>query len=385
MHRIGIGLVALFAASISPVQARDGVGPQPPSADTIPIALMIDATSGQVLHARNADRRFIPASITKTMTAFLAFELMEQGRLDPRQSFTINDKTFEEWSGLGSTMFLPKDARPTVSELLLGIMTVSANDGAIALAEGAAGSVEDWVLMMNAEARDIGMANSHFGTPNGWPDGGKTFVTARDLTRLARTMIERHPAKYRTYIGNPSFAYNGVAQANRDPLLGRVKGADGIKTGFTNEAGNGFLGSVERNGRRLIFVVAGADEQAERNAAARDYVEWAFASFDDRLMFGAGATVGEARVQNGASRRVSLRPASPIYVSVPKGSDPDLSMRIRYEGPVKAPIKAGDRIAFLELDVAGMPTSRIPLEAAEDVPVAGHFRRLWNGIAGWLS
>lgn len=382
---MGIGLAALLAVSAPNVFAQDASLPGPPSERDIPIALMVDATSGQILHERNADRRFIPASITKTMTAFVAFELMDAGKLAARQTFAIRPDTFEEWSGKGSTMFLPKDARPTVSELLLGIMTVSANDGSIVLAEGAAGSVDAWVAMMNAEARKVGMSNSHFGTPNGWPDGGKTFVTARDLTLLARAMIRRHPSQYRSYIGNPSFSYNGIAQNNRDPLLGRLTGADGIKTGFTNEAGNGFLGSVERNGRRLVFVVAGADEQSVRNAAARDYVEWAFAAFDDQLMFGAGTDVGQARVQNGAARAVSLRPASPIYVSVPKGADPQVTMRISYDGPIKAPVKAGDRVAVLELEVAGMPTSLIPLEAAEDVPVAGTLRRVWNGVAGWFS
>ena len=151
--------------------------------------MMVDLTSGQILQERSVDRRFLPASITKVMTIFVAFDLMDEGKLDPAQSFTIRPETHEEWFRKGSTMFLPADEPVTADNLLRGITTVSANDGSVVLAESTAGSVENWVQMMNAKARDIGMADSHFGTPNGWPDEGKTFVTARDLVTLAGAMI----------------------------------------------------------------------------------------------------------------------------------------------------------------------------------------------------
>lgn len=391
MRFIGACLAAVFAAiapaSLAQTQASqvDEAAPAPPSAEQAPIALLVDATSGQVLHERNADRRFVPASITKTMTAYVAFELLEEGALDPRQTFAVRPETFREWSGKGSTMFLPADARPTVAELLMAIMNISANDGSIVLAEGAAGSVQQWTGMMNAKARELGMTNSHFHSPNGWMDEGKTFVSARDLARLARALILRHPQRYRTFIGNEGFSYNGIAQPNHDPLIGRVEGADGIKTGFTNEAGNGFLGSVERNGRRLIMVIAAADSARVRNDAARDYIEWGFGNFSHRTLFARGSTVGTARVQNGEARHVDLIPLTPISVSVPRGSDPEVSLRIRYEGPLKAPIAEGDRVAMLELEVEGMPTSQIPLVAAEEVAEAGTLDRFWNGIAGWFS
>ena len=374
---------ALFLASAA--NARDSSPPQPPAAEDVPIALLVDASSGQVLHERNADRRFVPASITKTMTAFVAFELMEEGKLDPRQTFTVRPATFANWHRKGSTMFLPQDARVTVDDLLTAIMNVSANDGAIVLAEGAAGSVDEWVKLMNQKARELGMSNSHFGTPNGWMDDGHTFVSARDLVKLAMAMQTRHPQKYARYIGHAGFTYGGITQSNHDPLIGRVPGAEGIKTGFTNEAGMGYLGSVKRNGHRLIMVVAGVDRAQIRNRAAREYVEWGFSNFDARLLFPEGAVVGIARVQGGSTRGVELRTRGPVFVSVPKGTAPEISMRALYHGPLRAPIQGDQPVAELELKVAGMPTSYIPLLAAEPVAKAGFLARVWNGIAGWIS
>jgi len=366
------------------VGARD-LGPKPPAAEEIPIALLVDGTSGQILHERNADRRFMPASITKTMSAFVAFELIAEGKLDPRQTFTVRPETFAKWRRKGSTMFLPRNARVTVDDLIMGLMNVSANDGAVVLAEGAAGSVENWVKLMNRKARELGMSDSHFGTPNGWMDDGHTFVSARDLAKLAMAMQLRHPKKYARYIGHTGFTYAGITQPNHDPLIGKVRGADGIKTGFTNEAGMGYLGSVRRNGHRLILVVAGADRAAARNRAAREYVEWGFSNFDARLLFREGAKVGTARVQDGSERHLSLRTAGPIFVSVPRGSHPDLSLKIRYEGPLKAPVDEGEQVAELEIRVAGMPTSSVPLLAGEKVTKAGFFARIWNGIVGLVA
>ena len=191
----GMALSAAFA------QEPDKSMPQLPSAEDAPIAFLLDAGSGQVLYAREADRRFMPASVTKTMTAFLAFELLEDGTLEQDQAIVVAPETFRKWRGVGSTMFLGANDEVRVDDLLHGIMTVSANDGAVVLAEGAAGSVPKWIAAMNAKAREIGMTDSHFGTPNGWMDNGQTFTSARDLGRLAKAMTTRHPAKYGHYVG----------------------------------------------------------------------------------------------------------------------------------------------------------------------------------------
>lgn len=385
--RISGFLIAVLSLALmigGPALARDGA-PHPPAAQDVPIALLVDMSSGQVLHQRNADRRFMPASITKTMTAFLAFELIEQGKLRPEQRFPVSRAAFAQWHGKGSTMFLAQDARPSVDQLLMGIMNVSANDGAVVLAEGAAGSVEQWVALMNEKARELGMSNSHFETPNGWMDDGRTFVSARDLVTLAAAMITRHPRLYARYVGHRQFTYEGITQPNHDPLIGRVRGADGIKTGFTNEAGMGYLGSIRRDGRRLLMVVAGADRGNVRNRAARDYAEWGFAHFAARPLFGLNEIVGKAKVQGGSARQVALRPQWPIMADMPRGTQPQIRLAIHYDGPVRAPITAGEQVAELEISVAGMEPSRVPLVAAADVQQAGFFGRIWNGIAGWLT
>ena len=381
-----ISLAALTAALIStPLGAKDATEPSIPNEDDAPIAYMIDAASGQVLYQRDVDRRFMPASITKVMTTFLAFEWMEEGRLFPQQVYGVRPETFRQWHRKGSTMFLPADARVTVDDLLHGITTVSANDGAVVLAEGAAGTVEDWVAAMNAKAREIGMTNSHYGTPNGWMDEGRTFVTARDLGTLARAMVSRHPSKYRHFVGAKGLKYNGIEQRNHDPISGVVKGADGIKTGFTNQAGYGFLGSAKRNGRRLIMVVAASPTGRARNRAARSFIEWGFKSFDSRTLFADGARVASARVQQGGAAQVGLAARGPIRISVPKGRSPTVSLTLRYEGPLQAPIAKGEEVAELMVTIDGMPEHRVPLVAREEVLEATPVQRVFNALRSWVT
>lgn len=380
-----IRAVALAASLLlvpSAGAAQDSSESGIPDPAEIPIALMVDMSSGQTLYAREADRRFIPASITKVMTTFLAFELMDEGKLFPRQVFTVSDTAFDKWNRVGSTMFLSEDARVTVDQLLHGITTVSANDGSVVLAEGAAGSVDAWVRMMNAKAREIGMQDSHFGTPNGWPDEGRTFVSARDLAILAEAMIARHPAKFQHYVGQPGYEYNGIAQVNHDPISGKVHGADGIKTGFTNEAGYGFLGTAKRDGRRLIMVVAGADRGAIRNRASRRFMEWGFEAFDRRALFPEGAVIGTAQVQDGDAASVDLVAKAPIAISLPADIDPEIAMTLEYKGPLRAPIRRDEVVAHLSIQIEDMPPVSVPLYPAAEIERAGILARIVNGFRG---
>lgn len=365
--------------------AASRVVPAVPTTAEAPVALLIDLGSGQVLHARNPDRRFMPASVTKVMTLYLAFELIEQRRLDPRQVFMMSPAVAADWRRKGSTMFLDMGERVRVDDLLLGIANVSANDGAAVLAEGQAGSLGAWTAAMNRTALGLGMTGSHFGTPNGWPDEGRTFTTANDLAKLARAITTRHPDKFGYYIGRAGFDYKGIAQVNHDPLIGRVPGADGIKTGFTNEAGFSYLGTVRRNGQRLVLVVAGVDNGRLRGRVARAYAEWGFSAFDRRRLFEAGAVIGEARVQDGAARHVALKAAGPVVINMPKGSAARLTATIRYEGPLRAPLKAGQELAVLEVTAPGMAPAQVPLYAVQDVATAGPLDRIINAIAGVFS
>lgn len=382
-------VLAAFLAMSAPISARDTVAAGVPTKAQAPIAMLVDISSGQVLHKRNANRRFVPASITKVMTMYLAFDLIEEGRLDPAQVFPVSPEIAEEWSGKGSSMFVEAGDRLVLSDMLTAIANVSANDASFMLATQQAGSVEAWTEAMTAKAQELGMTNSHFATPNGWPDGGATFVTANDLVTLAKALIARHPAKYAAYMGKPEFTYNGITQSNYDPLIGRLQGADGIKTGFTNEAGFGYLGSAQRNGQRLVMVIAGARSNSERGRLAREYMEWGFSAFDRQRLFAADQTVGQARVQDGAASFADLVTERPVYVNMPASSSNDYAaspeIRITYDGPLRAPVAQGQRVAMLEISVPGMETARVPLLAKSEIGKAGLFTRIYNGITGWFA
>ncbi|MEP7221166.1 MAG: D-alanyl-D-alanine carboxypeptidase family protein [Novosphingobium sp.] len=375
--------------AFAPPEAFTDPAQVPPSLARVPIALLMDLSSGQVLYAKDENRRFVPASITKVMTLYLAFELLHKQHLKPDQHMQMSEEAFKKWHNVGSTMFLDRTMNPTVDDLLLGIANVSANDACVVLAEGAGGSVANWTAMMNAQARRLGMKDSHFSTPNGWMDEGQTYVTAHDLATLASAMIAAHPDKYHRYIGHETMTWNGITQANHDPILGRLPGADGIKTGFTNQAGYGYLGSAIRDGRRLIMVVAGVDLARDRATAARDLMEWGFAAFASKPLFAAGAKVGEARVQGGQQRMVSLVTPSGFGATIAGNSDKNghvpISLRVVYDGPLEAPIEKGSIVAALEVRVGNAPPSRVPLLAGESVGRADWLARLRNGLLGLFS
>lgn len=375
-------LLMLTAATSAGSAGR--ITPAIPPETAAPIALLVDMSSGQTLFQRDIDRRFVPASMTKLMTLYVAFELLDQKKLTPGQIFTVRPATFAEWHNKGSRMFLPADAHVTVDELLTGIASVSANDGAIVLAEGAVGSVGKWVKLMNMQARMLGMQNTHYGTPNGWMDEGGTYTTARDLSKLARAIIRRHPAEYGRYFGRKGYTYNGITQANHDPITGAVPGADGLKTGFTNEAGYGFTGSAIRDGRRLIMVVAACETGAMRKQAARELMEWGFDVFATRHLFAQGQHVGNAKVQDGTARSLDLLAPGTINATFPAGQQHHISLTINYEGPLQAPIAKGEEVAELEIKVAGLPPSRVPLIAANSIRQAGPLQRMLNGVRGLL-
>lgn len=378
-----VALCGLLATSVTGASPLVPSTQAPPSDPRAQVAYLVDLSSGVELVARNPDRRFVPASITKTMTLFVAFELIAEGKLDPQQEFAISDATFRAWRQKGSTMFIPAGARVPVHDLLLGIANVSANDGSIVLAEGAAGSVDNWVALMNRKARELGMRNSQFGTPNGWADGGRTFTTARDLSLLARALIERHGALYARYIGHAGFTYNGIAQTNHDPMIGRVAGADGIKTGHTGEAGYGYLGTAARGGHRLAVVVAAAETKGARDTLARGLVEWGFATTRTRKLFDAEAPVGEAMVQGGDSLSVPLVTGKlPVVATLPTTASPEIRLTIHYNGPLRAPVEAGEQVAELQIAVEGNTPSRVPLFAGQAVAEARGLDRLRNGVAG---
>lgn len=359
--------------------------PPPVQTESIPVLLLTDLGSGRELAARQPDLAFVPASMTKVMTAKVAFREIAAGRLDPRSVLTVPDALAREWNGKGTSLYLTGGDKVTVDRLLAAITTVSANDAAMVLATHYAGSIAGWSALMNREAGRLGMTSSRFATPNGWPDKGATHVSARDLVRLSRALIDEHPADYRRYFGRRSLTVNGAELRNRDPVIGVVPGADGIKTGHTREAGYNFLGSAERDGARLVMVVAGARSEAERASASRALLEWGFSTWQRQPLFKAGDVVASARVQGGDARRLELASTRPLHATWQGGAKPGIRLVLHYRGPLQAPIAKGAEVAELEIRTTDGGSGRVPLVAAHAVGRAGPLDRLVNGLIGLFS
>ena len=390
MRRIVLGI-----AAASTILATAAAATAPQFDTPAKYAYLIDLSSGAVLYEKNADARMPPASMAKMMTTDVAFELIDSKQLSLNKMCTVRPETWQKWHGpqAGSTMFLSPNEQVSVENLLHGIVTLSGNDASVVLAECIAGTEQAFTDQMNALAKKIGMTNSHFGTANGWPDNGVTYVSARDLATLARYEIENHYGLYKKFYSQPSFTWGttmgggqDITQQNRNPILGVVPGADGLKTGHTDEAGYGFTGSAEQNGRRLIEVLAGLPSWNDRVVQSRRLIEWGFNAWKAKPLFQAGAKVGSARVQLGSESEVPLVAPRNLAVTVPAGlQSGTTSMKIRYDGPVAAPIAKGQHIADLVITTGDTPPQVVPLVAGEEVGKAGFFGRVWIGLKQLLG
>ena len=364
----------LFALSATAGLAR----PQYDSA--APIAYLVDMSSGAVLFDKGAQRRIPPASMAKMMTTYVAFDLIQQGKLDPKDKFTVTPQIWEKWNNTGSTMFLKPGEQVSVADLLHGVVTLSGNDAAIVLAEGVAGSEAAFVDRMNIAANRLGMKHSRFGTANGWPDEGRTLTTAHDLAVLGARTIHDFPVLYRQYYGFRSFTWNGVSQPNRNPILGRIAGADGVKTGHTDEAGYCFTGTAQQNGRRLMMVVAGLPSMAARAEESRKLLTWGFTAWRAQRLFKSRAVVATLPVQLGTLSRVQVVAPRALSLALPAKDAPRYKLFVRYAGPVKAPIKKGAELAQLLAKFDDGSVQIMPLVAARAVGRAGFFGRAFNGF-----
>jgi D-alanyl-D-alanine carboxypeptidase (penicillin-binding protein 5/6) len=379
---------ALVFLGFTALVASPAAAAAPPFDTPAPVAYMVDLSSGAVLYAKDSDRRMPPASMAKIMTVHVAFDLLKSGELQLNKPCTVRPETWQRWHGpaAGSTMFLSPGEQVSVENLLHGIVTLSGNDASVVLAECISGTEAAFVALMNRESQQLGLRNSHWGNPVGWPDAGVTYTTARDLATLARATVQDHPQLYRRFYGQPNFTWGRtlggnqpITQGNRNPLLGRVAGADGLKTGHTEEAGYGFTGSADRNGRRLVMVVAGLNSFNQRIEEAVRFMEWGFNAWQTRPLFSRNERVGEARVQLGSDDSVGLVAPRDIAVSFAAGLGQDVRARIVYEGPVKAPIAQGQHIANLVVTAGGVEQT-MPLVAEEAVGEAGFFGRILAGL-----
>lgn len=380
---------ATLAAGAAPAEA-------PQFETSAPIAYLIDLSSGAVLYSKNADQKIPPASMAKMMTTEVAFELIDRGQLPLNKMCTVRPETWQKWHGpqAGSTMFLSPNEQVSVKNLLHGIVTLSGNDASVVLAECVAGTEQAFVQQMNALARQLGLANSRFCNPIGWPDEGCTYVTARDLATLARATVERHPKLYKQFYGQTQFTWGktlgsgaDITQPNRNPILGKVPGADGLKTGHTAEAGYGFTGSAEQTGRRLVEVLAGMSSWNERVEQSTRLMQWGFNAWTTKPLFKQGTKVADAAVQMGSSSTVPLIAPRDLAVTVPGGLSLTRQMRVkvRYNGPIKAPIKKGDQVAELVVTTGDTAPQTVPLVAGEDVGEAGFFTRAWIGLKSLIG
>ena len=378
---------AVLLSAAAALLTSAAIAKAPPFDTPAPVAYLVDLSSGAVLLSKDPDRQIPPASMAKMMTTEVAFELIDKGELALGKMCTVRPETWQRWHGpaAGSTMFLSVNEQVSVENLLHGIVTLSGNDASVVLAECIAGTEEAFAGQMNALAAQLGMRGSRFGNSNGWPDEGRTIVTARDLATLARASIERHPKLYKQFYGQPSFTWGktmgsgqAITQGNRNPLLGKVAGADGLKTGHTAEAGYGFTGSAEQNGRRLIMVVAGLDSYNQRISESTRLMEWGFNAWSAKPLYKAGAQVGTARVQLGGDDEVALLAPRNLSLTIPAGlASRPMAMKVRYKGPLKAPIAKGAHVADLVVTSPDTGEQVMPLVAAEAVAEAGFFGRAW--------
>jgi D-alanyl-D-alanine carboxypeptidase (penicillin-binding protein 5/6) len=379
----------LIISALGSAVALPALAAAPPFETTARYAYLIDLSSGAVLYAKDADVRMPPASMAKMMTVHVAFNMIKKGEVKLAQTCDVRPETWQQWHGpkAGSTMFLAAGEKPRVEDLLDGIVTLSGNDASVVLAECISGTEPAFANLMNQEAQRLGMRNSHFGNSNGWPDNGVTYVTARDLATLARATIETTPDLYKRFYSRTSFTWGKtlggnqpIEQGNRNPILGVVPGADGLKTGHTDEAGYGFTGSAIQNGRRLIEVVAGLPSWNDRVAESKKLMEWGFHAWKAQPLFKSGAKVTDAQVQLGSATKVGLVAPGDIAVTIPAGLGANVKVKVVYEGPIKAPIAKGQHVADLVVETPDTPPQTMPLVAAADVGKAGFFTRIWLGL-----
>ena len=360
--------LALLAASTS-AQRRETKKDEPNI--SAPHAILIEAKSGSVLFERNADQLIYPASLAKLMTAEYVFHLLKTGKIKLSDEYRVSEHAWRTGGAPshGSTMFAAIHSKVPVDALLHGMIIQSANDACIILAEAIAGNESEFAVQLTKRAREIGLKKSNFANSNGLPNANE-HVTSRELAMLARHIILNYPDFYKIF-SQPDFTWNKIHQYNRNPLLGSMDGADGLKTGFTKEAGYGLVGSAVQNGLRLIAVVNGEKTANDRARDGKRLLEWGYHNFEERLLFKDGETLGSAKVYGGASGSVPLKADGPVKIMVPKQGGERVLARIIYTGPVPAPLEAGLPIGELKVWRGENVVLETPLHAAASVEKGG--------------
>jgi serine-type D-Ala-D-Ala carboxypeptidase (penicillin-binding protein 5/6) len=377
-----ISLLLVAGLALAPAalaQKKDAPRKDEPQINA-PHAILIDAENGGVLYQRDPDKLIFPASLAKLMTAEYVFHQLKEGKIKLTDEFPVSEYAWRTGGAPShsSTMYAAIHSKVPVADLIRGMIVQSGNDACIVLAEGLAGNESAFAEKLTERAREIGLEKSVFANSNGLPNPN-THVTTRELAMLARHIILDYPDLYPIF-GEPEFTWNKIRQYNRNPLLKMSIGADGLKTGFTQEAGYGLVGSAVQNGLRLIVVVNGEKSAKERADDAKKLLEWGFRSFEQRVLFAAGSSVGTAKVYGGADGKVGLIADQQVRVMIPKAGGERLIARIVYTGPVPAPVKKGQPIGALKVWRGDSLILTQPLRAANDVAKGTLTQRAFDAV-----
>lgn len=377
-------LACLLAAVVTHSHAQ---APQPPEVAARQY-ILVDMASGQVLAERDADTKAEPASLTKLMTAYIVFNAIRDKKLQLDQTLPVSKRAWAERKGGGSLMFIDTTMTPKVSELLRGMIVQSGNDASVALAEGVAGTVENFVAMMNRQAQAWGLKNTQFKNVAGLTEAGH-YSSARDVATVAAHIINDHPEHYPLY-SLRSYSFNNIKQDNRNLLLGRDPTVDGMKTGRTDAAGWCLVATSKRempNGeRRLLSVVLGAASAEARATESQKLLNWGWTAWDAVRLFAADKTIASVPVWKGEASEARLGAPRALYVSVPKGEGDKLKTTVERTDPLIAPLTAGQEVGMIKIATAGgTPVANVPLVVLEPVGLAGIFGRAWDSIRLWIK
>ena len=346
-------------------------------------ALVIDNITGDVLLSKDIDRPIPPASMSKLMTLFMVFESLEEGKIKMDDTFRVSRKA---WAKGGSKMFVREGANVTIENLIKGVIIQSGNDACIVLAEGIAGTEENFAELMTIRAKEIGLTNSNFKNSTGWPDP-EHYMTSKDLVTLANKIREKYPSYYKIF-DDLEFTWDGISQKNRNPLLSMNLGADGLKTGYTEEAGYGLIASAKQNGRRITFVITGLKSIGQRAREAKGITTWAFKKFKLKTFFKKSSTILEAPVWRGEKETVKISAGNDVQILLANDLKEKVKMHIVLKEPLIAPLKKGQKIkGHLVLETTPLIKTSIekkqiffPIEVSEDLDRGGLANKLTTNL-----
>lgn len=341
-----------------------------------PQVYMIDLQTGTILLEKNADQQMAPSSMSKIMTAHLIFDRLKSGDIKLDDTLLVSEAA---WRMGGSKMFVQINTNVPIEALLYGVIVQSGNDACLVLAEGVAGTEAAFAEEMTRKAHEMGAINSNFVNSSGWP-ADDHFSTARDLALMAERTIMDFPKEYEKYYAVKEYEYNNIKQGNRNTLLTKNMGADGVKTGHSDAGGYGSVTSAKQGDRRLILVINGLPSMKARDQEATTLMNWGFNFFKNYKIFGKGDPIEVADVWGGAEKTVQLVSGQDIIRTIPRNQRKDLKVKISYDSPIAAPLKAGDEVGTIEITLPDNRVEKIPLIVEKDVKQAGFIQRINNSI-----